>query len=138
MITVKRVFLVVGLAMQLAVLGGCFAGNEGSVSGNVTVDGVPVNGLEVIYTPIDPSLGGEALAYTQDGGKYSLIRGRGNTTIPKGAYKVTISVFEVDPDAKIGKVKLGKQYTSLNETELKADVQAGQNSIDFDLKNSGS
>ena len=132
-----RVFLVVGLATQLSLFTGCFAGSEGSVNGTVTIDGTPVNGLEVIYTPVDPSLGGEALAYTQDGGKYSLTRGRGNTTLPKGAYKVTISVFELDPDLSIPRVKLGKNYTSIDETELKADVQAGKNTFDFDLKNSG-
>lgn len=138
MLNAGRVFVPVCFALNLMLFAGCSGGGEGSVIGTVTVDGTPVNGLEVIYTPVDPALGGEAIAYTQEGGKYALIRGRGNTTIPAGEYKVSISVDEEDPTAEVPRVTLGKNYTSPTNTELKASVSGGANTIDFDLKSAGS
>ncbi|MEX1042744.1 MAG: hypothetical protein WDZ51_19065 [Pirellulaceae bacterium] len=134
MIIAKRVCVVFCLAIHLALFAGCQGGSEGSVSGTVTVDGTPVSGLEVLYTPIDPAIGGSALAYTQEGGKYTIIRGRGNTTIPTGEYKVAIKVYEEDLALETPRVKLPNNYTSPSETELRATVAGGQNTIDFDLE----
>lgn len=130
----SRVCVFVCLGFSLAIFAGCQGGGEGSVSGTVTVDGTPVNGLEVTYIPTDPAMGGEALAYTRGGGKYTVIRGRGNTTIPVGEYRVTISVFEEDSTLEIPKVNLGNNYTSSTDTELRANVSSGENTIDFELK----
>ena len=134
MIFANRVFVVVCLAIHLPFVVGCQRNTHGSVNGTVTVDGTPVNGLELRFTPIDPAIGGEALAQTQDGGKYTIIQGRGNTTIPVGEYKVTIRQIEADPSLDNPRVKLGKKYTSSTETELKAKVTTGQNTIDFSLE----
>ena len=134
MIFSNRVFVVVCLAIPVAFVVGCQGNSHGSVDGTVTVDGTPVNGLELKFTPIDPAIGGEALAQTQDGGKYTLIRGRGNTTVPVGEYKVTIRQIEADPSSDTPRVKLGKKYTSSTETELKANITPGANTIDFKLE----
>ncbi len=123
------------LLTGLIVLGswGCGGPSTGQVTGTVTVDGTPVNGLEVTFIPVDAATGGEALAYTRDGGNYALVQGRGNKQIPTGDYKVTISVFSEDPNLETPRVNLGSNYTSSQETELKATVAGGENTIDFDL-----
>lgn len=120
------------LAVGLLVLTGCGSASTGSVSGTVNVNGAPVDGLELEFVPVEG--GGPAMAYTKNGGKYSVIVGRGNDQIPVGEYKVAIRVFTEDPNMEIPKFKLGNNYTSTEQTELRREVKGGENTIDFDLE----
>lgn len=118
-------------AVGLLMLTGCSGPATGSVTGTVTVNGAPVDGLELEFVPVEG--GGPAMAYTNNGGKYSLIAGRGNDQVPVGEYKVAIRVFTEDPDMEIPNFKLGTNYTKTEETELRGKVDGGENTINFDL-----
>jgi len=111
---------------------GCSGAATGSVAGNVTVNGNPVNGLELNFYPIEDPGQGISNAYTRDGGKYQLVRGRGKD-IPVGKYKVTISVFQLDDGMESSEVDLPEKFTSRANTELSATVNGGENEIDFEL-----
>lgn len=119
------------LSFALLLATGCSGGSTGTVEGTVSVNGAPVNGLEVEFTRVEG--GGPAMAYTVNGGKYNLIVGRGNDQIPIGEYKVAIRVFSEDPTLEIPKFKLGPNYTKTEETELRGTVKSGTNTLDFDL-----
>jgi len=111
---------------------GCSGAATGTVTGEVTVDGQPVNGLELNFYPTDDPTQGSSNGYTRNGGIYRLVKGR-TTDIPVGKYKVTISVFELDDGMNSSEVRLPKKYTSKDETELVATVAGGVNEIGFEL-----
>ena len=111
---------------------GCGGQNSGSVSGVVTIDGKPADGLQVEFIPVDLN-NPPALAYTSQGGNYQLIQGRGNRQIPVGDYRVAISVFPETAPPEIRALKLPPKYASATDTELKATIQSGTNEINFDL-----
>lgn len=111
---------------------GC--GGEGEVSGTITVEGTPVNGLEVAHIPADTSTGGSFLGYPHNGGKYNIIRGRGNRAITVGEYRVTVNLAESNEPQEQTKVKLQNKYSSVGNMDLQANVQSGPNVIAFDLQ----
>ncbi|MEW4453998.1 hypothetical protein AB1L30_15095 [Bremerella sp. JC817] len=112
---------------------GCSAGQSGIVTGTITVDGKPVDGLQVEFVPKNDGTA-TAIGFTTNGGQYELMYGRGKKLIPAGEYLVTVGVFRESGSQVDRDLKLGKNYTSLEETELKATVTGGNNPIDFALK----
>lgn len=128
-----RTFSMFALILVASFFAGCSNASTGTVDGTVSVNGKPVNGLELEFTPIGHDTG-TAMAYTHDGGKYKLVIGRGEPGIPVGDYQVTIKVFSEDPDSGIPDLKLPATYTQLDQTTLKETVKPGANTIDFDLK----
>lgn len=130
--TISNLALFGCLSLGLLLLTGCGGAATGSVEGTVTVNGAPVNGLELEFVPV--AGGGSSMGYTANGGKYQLIVGRGNDQIPTGEYKVAIRVFTEDPNLEIPKFKLGPNYAKLEDTELRGTVNGGENTINFDLE----
>lgn len=128
-----RNFSVFLLILVTALTIGCNSATTGTVSGTVTVDGKPVNGLEIEFTPIGHNAG-TAMAYTHDGGQYQLVVGRGDSGIPVGDYQVTIKVYSDDPDSGVPNLSLPATYTQPDQTTLKETIKGGANPINFDLK----
>ncbi|GAA4423291.1 hypothetical protein [Bremerella cremea] len=112
---------------------GCSGGQSGIVTGTITVDGKPIDGLQVEFVPKKVGTA-TAIGFTSNGGQYELMYGRGKKMIPAGEYRVTVGVFRESGSEVDRGLKLGKNYTSLEETELKATVTGGTNPIDFALK----
>jgi len=123
---------VIALGLFLLPLAGCSGGNTGAVHGTVTVDGVPTDGLELQFVH-EVGSEGSMYGFTHEGGQYHLIRGRGKRQVPIGEYRVTMSVQEQNPNRQGGKLRLGPEYTQLDQTELTATVTSGDNEINFDL-----
>ena len=148
------------LSMGLALLVGCGGSGLGTipVSGKITVDGQPMEGVMVVFNPGD---GGRAAAGRTDAqGIYKLTTEiAGDGALP-GSYKVAVSKHEnaaddvptnVDPndpaslDAVYSKVDARKKQVSTSfiadmygnpmGSGLTAEVKSGgENKFDFDVK----
>lgn len=126
-------------AVALCLVMGCSkaAGPElGYVEGNVTLDGKPLDGAEVQFEPSDSR---PSVAFTDENGHYVLkfTGSRNGATV--GTHVVRIlsargsSGGEGDgPLVKARPELLPAKYH--DKSTLTADVQSGNNTIDFDLQ----
>ena len=132
----RRAWRVLLLALALVGLAGCGAP---AIQGTVTLDGAPVDGGAIRFTPS----GGEGTAGSAGaqiiGGKY-VIKG---TTLAPGSYRVDIN-WKKPTGRKVPTP--GDAGTTMDETAeaipaiynqkstLKADITSGSNTKDFELK----
>jgi len=118
-------------AVFLLIICGC--GSGGTVSGTVTLDGNPLPGAKVEFTP--KTGGRPGSGETDDQGKYQLKYLVDDPALPPGEYSVTIRTATSKEDES-GKTidipeKLPPKYHA--ESELVREVIDGENSIDFEL-----
>jgi len=113
-----------------------------SVSGTVTVDGKPLDGATVVFTPVDAAKDGFAPAShgtTDASGKYTLaLTMTGKSGAIVGKHRVTIGKFE-EPDVDDEESdELGEEPASLvPEHDLTFDVSSsGTDQANFDLSTS--
>jgi hypothetical protein len=129
-------------ALAAMILTGCgpdMPDNVSRVSGTVTLEGQPLPGALVTFVPQKQG-GSTSLGKTDDVGKYTLSYGGDIQGAEIGSHKVTITTYSSgspDSDPPLPKVpeKVPLKYNE--QTELTADVKAGDNTIDFPLKNDG-
>ncbi|MEX2169163.1 MAG: carboxypeptidase-like regulatory domain-containing protein [Pirellulales bacterium] len=113
---------------------GCGSGHLpelGTVSGIVTLDGQPLEGATVQFTP---SLGRVSRARTGSDGAYELRYVGSERGALLGEHKVMIITSWMDEDPATGRItnhpeKLPPKYHA--ESELKRTVEAGDNRFDF-------
>jgi len=133
------------LIALIAALTGCGNADLGSVSGKVSLDGQPLPGAQVSFMPSKG--GGPSFGETDGEGNYTLTHTSGSSGAVLGSHTVSIVVEEegeYDDSGsdeqgrlRITKDKPGKVPARYNEqTELTADVKAGENTFDFSLKSS--
>lgn len=114
------------IALATLAFAGCGSGDRpplGSVSGTITIDGLPAGGLIVMFTP---SEGRPAAATTNPDGTYTLEYTYGVSGAKTGPAKVH---FEWPLGASGPPIPA--KYGS--KTELTFDVQSGGNTFDFDI-----
>jgi len=131
------VILFVFIALQ-----GCGGGERyASVTGKVTLDGKPLAKVGVTFVPIDKPgsdlAGLTASGATDENGQYSLrtyVQGSFRDGALVGKHKVIITQRETwgEGDRSFSREKLPKRYN--DTSELTADVVAGSNQKDFELK----
>lgn len=138
---------VVMIALGTLLLGcGGPGGDMGTVTGTVTLDGAPLPGVMVTFTPADGQR--ESFGVTNTSGVYNL---RYTTQImgaKKGEHQVRVSPVGVEPTSPVSKkeVVVPKGDTSdsdgnkvsvpthyYGEDFLTREVQAGSNTIDLEL-----
>lgn len=121
---------------------GCNDPNLAAVSGEVTLDGDPVDGGTITFIP---SGGGppEASAWSEiTGGRYSIPAGKGAGV---GTCRVEIrwtretgknipAVPPAPPDAMIEETEEAVPARYNTQSELKAEVKPGRNTFDFKLE----
>ena len=113
------------VALLLVIASGCSRGPVvGQVEGTVLVDGKPVAGLKVFYYPPE---GRPSRTVTDSAGHYKLKWKPDVGGALVGQHKVVISTITEQDRVE----RLPARYNSA--TELTADVQAGNNEIDFSL-----
>jgi hypothetical protein len=142
---VNRAAGVLSIGCLLLACWGCGRSDLGTVSGTVTLDGQPLEGAQVVFMP--QGEGAPSYGQTDAQGLYSLTHTSGHPGALIGSHTVSISVEEEEEyDASgsdQGSVteepdKPNKVPARYNEdTELTADVQAGDNTVDFPLTTSG-
>jgi len=114
---------------SLVVLSGCGGSrNVGQVTGKVTLDGQPLPDALVTFSPTQEG-GSSGLGKTDSTGAYSLTYSAGVSGAEIGENRVTISTLTQ------GKEKVPMEYNT--QTKLKAEVKAGPNTFDWDLKGGG-
>lgn len=114
------------LVMSLAACsGGGDAPNLGRVTGKVTLDGTPLSDASVTFLPEKVRA---SSATTDSDGKYELIYIREEQGAAIGQHKVFISKL-IDE-----KETIPAKYSDPETTTLTAEVKAGDNTYDFDLK----
>lgn len=139
---------------------GCFVGCTGSnkihtdmVTGTVTdVDGSPLVGATVNFSPDPAGQGNAAYAITDESGHYKLqtLLGNPDAGTTPGTYKVAITKAILVPTGKketrgdgsvvdemLSKELLPAAYTSVTTTPFKETVVKGKNTFDFTLKADG-
>ncbi len=120
-------------------LAGCGGpGNVGEVTGTVTLDGNPLAGAMVTFTPAEGGL--PAAGRTDESGRYTLQYSRDAGGAKIGEHRVTITTYsEGDPDAESpvpsSPEKVPAKYNV--DSELTATVKPGGNQIDFPLESGG-
>ncbi|MDR1963606.1 MAG: carboxypeptidase-like regulatory domain-containing protein [Planctomycetaceae bacterium] len=120
------------------------------VEGIITLEGEPVSGASVRFTPKDSTIGIGAAGFTDSHGKYKLTSSIGDSekgTLP-GEYLVTVTKYEFIDLAK-PKFDAGSQTESLTQesknvlpeiyrfpktTPITVTVIQGKNKIDLPLK----
>lgn len=115
----------------------------GLVKGTVTFEGAPLSGASITFIP---DSGRPASATTDDGGYYELIYIRNTpgckighskvmiTSGPEGENEMDAEGDDATVDVTTLKEELPEKYNT--NTKLEADVKAGENNFDFDLKKS--
>jgi hypothetical protein len=134
--------MVASFAVNLAGCGGPGDRPEiGQVTGTVTMDGAPLKGVQVMFSPTQ---GRPATGVTNAEGKYKLryVRETFGTKIGKNSVQIGATEGEDEPESgddatptkkkKGGKVQIPARYNT--KTELEADVKAGENVFDFKLE----
>lgn len=116
------------------------------VSGQVTLDGDPLDGAAVTFLPEDPEpgqLGG--FGKTGTDGKYTIVNSNGGDGLAVGKYKVAVSKSNFQPTTSseegLGAVtaadlkdELSPAYSDLSRTTLSYSVDQSGGSIDIELK----
>lgn len=105
-----------------------------AVSGVVTLDGSPLGNAKVIFEPQEVREKGRrraSSATTETDGSFELHYNADATGATPGKHKVMIIKLPDNPD-EAGKQLIPAKYNE--KTELTADVTAGDNTTNFDLK----
>lgn len=114
----------------LVVVPGCSDGDRpplGEVRGRVTLDNKPIESAYVVFTPIEG--GRQSLGTTDPDGVFHLKYIRDISGAKVGAHKVVVMTR-----TEGGRETIPARYSDLNQTELRAEVIAGDNEINFPLK----
>ena len=133
-IALKRQSAVLCLLVSLATAGCGGPGNVAQVTGRVTLDDEPLEGAYVVFNPVVE--GGQSSSLTDASGNYRLQYTREDYGAEIGEHRVRITTADggnpdSDPPKPRVRERLPAKYHS--NSELKATVEAGKNSIDFDL-----
>jgi hypothetical protein len=134
---------IVGTSLILAAVAGCGKSPppQTDVSGTVTFEGKPVEGVIVTFYPIVEK-GQPRLAYsraTSDAaGKYTLISEDGKPGAVVAKHKVVVNwpvrgAKEMATQAAPSPA-IPTQYTTATETPIEVEVKSGQNDIPIDVK----
>ncbi len=127
------------LMLQVSIgMMGCGSRAESTVSGVVTLDGVALDGGQVVFVPVSGSGGQGATGQIQSGGSYAIQVGQLGG-LPAGEYKVVVQLRAPSvPSGSGGPPAPGKlltpdRYRQANTTDLQFVVEPGSNTINLEL-----
>jgi hypothetical protein len=113
------------------------------VSGHITLDGQPVEGVVVTFIPTGDTKGIECVGRTDESGIYTPTQIRGSKGVPPGNYKVVFSRLTrggkpIAPDEQTGAggiaiESLPAKYSVPNNSKETATVPEGGGEINFQL-----
>ena len=118
------------LLLALVFVCGCGGTKTEPVSGIVTMDGKPLKGVTVIFSPVEGGRG-NSVGRTDKTGAYSLvytIRDKGAIT---GKYKVLISKTKTTDEGAVETLPAKYNRDSIFEADVTA---SGDNKFNFDLE----
>ena len=122
-IAVRRFVCLLGVLLFLL---GCGGQRFGNVSGKVTLDGEPLAGATVEFSPEG---GSPAYGVTDEHGRYKLFFSSDQNGAPVGKHRVRITSFnEAKPRIK---ERVPLKYN--RQSELTCEVAGGKQEFNFDL-----
>jgi hypothetical protein len=130
-----------GLVLATLAIPGC-GDSSASVSGTVTLDGVPVEGGPDLYGTVafyrEDGSGAPAVGIIQKKGHYELATGTKQGLEP-GSYIVGVAVKKILPPAEPGGLTRPQRvsdpkYAKPEESGFRAEVKLGDNQFDFDVE----
>ena len=127
------------LAAVCLMFSGCGVGDWGYAQGVVTLDGKPVGPGTLILEPADPQASSRAvIAYFGEDGRYELKTAPDEPGVPAGEYRVRIygrggADFTDEQAVPTQPSKIPPRYSDYSTSGLTANVQPGDNTIDFEL-----
>ncbi len=135
----RRQYTTAVLILAVSALVGCGSRYDlGLVAGTVRLDGEPLADATIVFVP---QSGRRSVAVTDGNGRYSLAYTVKQRGAQPGEHRVSIttgiapSSAEADMPASEGRPEvLPPRYH--DNTELRAEVKRGRNTIDFDLTRS--
>jgi hypothetical protein len=129
--------LVVLVALALAGLAGC--SGQQKVTGNVTLDGAPVDGGVISFVPKDESGGATPKGGPITGGKYAVPLGAGSYRVEISWPKKTGRKVGTpgDPEVQMDETVEAVPSNYNSASTLSADVKPGATTFNFDLKSQG-
>ena len=141
MTVIRGSFATTLVAVLLVVAAGCGGSNRAAVTGEVTLDGQPVEGGTISFIPADGAAGPPAWGKIE-AGRYSIPAREGP---PPGTSRVEIrwtrktgrklpAVPPAPPGEMIEETVEAVPARYNARSELKAEVQGGKNTFDFKLK----
>ena len=137
----RSLFCWTPLAVLLIVTAGCGGSNRAAVTGEVTLDGQPVEGGMISFIPADGAAGPPAWGKIEEG-RYSIPAREGP---PLGTSRVEIrwtrktgrklpAVPPAPPGEMIEETVEAVPARYNAQSKLEAEVQGGKNTFDFKLK----
>ncbi|PQO26073.1 hypothetical protein C5Y96_21730 [Blastopirellula marina] len=120
-------------------LTGCGQGRTSAgatASGIVTVEGVPLTGGTVAFSPVNS--GSSAFGHIQPDGTYHVETDSQTTGLAPGDYQIAIYFSPPETEDAAGNTVVGenpvaKKYADFDRSGLKVTANAGDNKFDFDL-----
>lgn len=124
-------------AIACLMISGCGSDELNSVSGTVTLDGQPLKGAFVTFSPAEG--GRPASAETDDEGRYELQYSRTSKGTGAGKYVVTIRTGTSTDEGEEIPEKLPARYhdEAADNPEMRVEVTPGGNTFDFKLTSKG-
>ena len=125
------------IILTAALLSGCGGKHESSVSGTVTLNGVPLTTGTVTFHPANG--GPVAYGLIKPDGTYTLVTGSQHG-LPSGEYVVTVvATAPPEPPSKehmepVGKLLTPVSYGSVKTSPLRVTVNPSSNRIPLELK----
>ena len=139
--------------VPLLVVSGCGGGKVATnmVEGSITLDGTPLTGATIIFSPVSQDAGMAAIGTSDSAGKFTLQTqlgaiGKGTTA---GEYIVTIRKIESVPTGKtirtgdgtteqefVEKSLVPELYSTTASTPLKQTIVKGHNKVELTLVSS--
>lgn len=127
-----------GVALLALLVIGCNDGRS-SVSGTLTLDGKPLAKTKSVQVTVmffpESGAGVPAAAMADESGRYVLSSGAKSGLAP-GKYVVTLAGTEASASGK--RLVTPLRYSDPKQSDLRADVQPGGNTFDYDLSSSES
>ena len=126
--------LVIVSSWILLTLSGCSDKPKlAQVTGNVTYKGQPVKQGSITFVPAE---GRPATGKIVDGKITEITCYELNDGVPLGSHKVLIQAGQQSDDmyAPTAKSPIPERYASLEKSDLTAEIVAGENTVDFELK----
>ena len=138
---VRRILAWMALVLFPVVTAGCGGSNRAEVTGEVTLDGAPVDGGTISFIPTGDTTGPPAWGKIE-AGRYSIPACEGPAV---GANRVEIrwtrntgrkipSIPPAPPDTMIEEIVEAVPARYNSQSELEANVQPGENAFDFTLQ----
>ena len=123
-------FLFLFITAATVFITGCSRGPKlNEVTGRVTLDGTPQEGIVVTFEPVSGKTA-TGMATTGTGGAYTIYYPGDAAGIPAGEYQVRFTPAETDDGPP--KWDIPEKYN--RKTEVTATVKEGKNECNFDLK----